>query len=114
LYLGAAFAPALIFFAVTGAWQLFDLHKNSRNGERKAIRVLAELSAIHKNSHQLGTPAASPTPLRYFSLAASLGLVVTTALGLVMAFRFTARPAGVIGCLAIGIFLPLALLWAFH
>jgi hypothetical protein len=50
LYIGVFIAPAVIFFAVTGAVQTFNLHKT---GERKGYtppRILAVLARIHKDA----------------------------------------------------------------
>lgn len=50
LYIGVFIAPAVVFFAVTGALQTFALHKT---GERKGYtppRALAVLARIHKDA----------------------------------------------------------------
>jgi hypothetical protein len=56
LYIGVFIAPAVIFFAITGAIQTFNLHKT---GERKGYtppKVLAVLARIHKDA----TPILAP------------------------------------------------------
>ena len=114
LYLGALFAPLLIFFAATGAWQLFGLHQDAKDGSYRAPAVLSALAAVHKHSHLPGTPSKAATPLRWFSLAAAIGLVATTALGIAMAFRFTASWSRVALCLTAGTLAPAALLWIYR
>jgi len=114
LYLGTLFAPLLIFFAATGAWQLFGLHQDAKDGSYRAPPALSALAAVHKHSHLPGTPNKSAAPLRWFSLAAALGLVATTALGIAMAFRFTASWPRVALCLAAGTLAPAALLWIYR
>ena len=114
LYLGVLFAPLLIFFAASGAFQLFWLHENAKDGSYTAPPVLSALGTVHKNSHLPGTPKKAGTPLRWFSLAASLGLIATTALGLVMAFRFTASWKPVALSLAAGTVVPAALLFLYR
>jgi uncharacterized iron-regulated membrane protein len=109
-YLGVLFAPLLIFFAATGSWQLFGLHQNAKDGSYTAPAYLSAPAVIHKNSHLPGTPRTVPTPLRWFSLAAALGMIGTTVLGLVLAFRFTAKTSRVWACLAAGILVPVILL----
>lgn len=50
LYIGVFIAPAVIFFAITGAVQTFNLHKT---GERKGYtppKILAVLARIHKDA----------------------------------------------------------------
>jgi len=50
----------------------------------------------------------SPFPLKIFVLLMSLGLIVTTVLGVWMAFKYSKNKAVVWGLLALGTFLPLA------
>ncbi len=113
LYLGCLFAPMLIFFAVTGSWQIFNWHQSTKDGSYVAPRALAILSDIHKDAHIPPTRRASPAPVRYFMLAAALGLIMTTVIGVIMAYRFSRRPLVATICLAIGIFLPAVLLWIY-
>jgi hypothetical protein len=114
LYLGCLFAPALIFFAVSGAWQLYRFHDNAKDGSYKAPQAVQALSAIHMNSHLAGTRASVYAPLRTFSTAAAVGLVITTLLGVVMAFRFSRSVVTPIVCLAAGIAIPAVLLWVYR
>jgi hypothetical protein len=113
LYLGCLFAPLLIFFAVTGSWQLFNWHQSTKDKSYIAPPALAALSFIHKDAHIPGTPGREPTPLRYFMLAAGGGLVATSVIGIVMAYRFSQRPMVATVCLFAGIALPAALLWIY-
>lgn len=113
LYLGCLFAPILIFFAVTGSWQLFNWHQSTKDKTYIAPPALAALSFIHKDAHIPGTPGREPTPLRYFMLAAGAGLVATSVIGIVMAYRFSQRPMVATVCLFAGIALPAALLWIY-
>lgn len=85
LYLGCLFAPILILFAVSGAWQLFNFHKTKKDGSYVAPESLVAISAIHMESHLAGTPGRNFTPLRFFMVAASAGLVITSLLGVIMA-----------------------------
>ena len=112
LYLGCLFAPMLIFFAVTGAWQLFDLHRGRKDNSYTPPRWVSLLSDIHQHQHI--SPANSPSPLRYFFLAGALGLVITTILGIVMAFRFGRNQTGVILSLVGGVAVPVAFLLVYH
>ena len=127
LYLGCLFAPVLIFFAVTGAWQLFGLHRGTKDGYRPP-QVVSLLSEIHKFQHfpvtstnpdTSSNPRPRPfqtsyniedTPLRYFILAASVGLVVSTILGIIMAFRFGRSRISAILCLLAGVVVPVIIL----
>jgi ABC-type nitrate/sulfonate/bicarbonate transport system permease component len=114
LYLGCLFAPILIFFAVTGAWQVFDWHQSQKDGSYVAPRTLRVLSSIHKDAHIPPTRRSSPAPVRYFMFAAALGLVLTTVIGVIMAYRFSRQPLVATICLAIGALLPAVLLWVYR
>ena len=110
LYLGCLFAPALIFFAVTGAWQLYRMQDTKKDGSYVAPPTIQTLSAVHMNSHLPGKRASDYTPLRAFWLLTAAGLVATTALGVVMAFRFSRSALVPIAWLAAGIGIPLVIL----
>ena len=114
LYLGCLFAPILIFFAVTGSWQLFNWHESKKDRTYTAPPALAALSFVHKDAHLPGTPGRQSTPLRYFMLAAAAGLVTTTVIGVVMAYRFSRRPLVATVCLLLGIVLPSLWLWLYR
>jgi hypothetical protein len=114
LYLGCVFAPVLIFFAVSGSWQLFNWHESTRDHTYTAPRALAVLSNIHKEGHVPPTPNRRPTPLRYFLFAAAVGLVTTTVLGVIMAYRFSQRPLVATISLLAGIIVPGGLLWIYR
>jgi hypothetical protein len=114
LYLGCLFAPMLIFFAVTGSWQLFNWHESKKDKTYTAPPTLAALSFVHKDAHIPGTPGRQPTPLRYFMLASAFGLVATTIVGIIMAYRFSQRPLVATICLLSGIALPGLLLWIYR
>jgi len=114
LYLSCLFAPILIFFAVTGSWQLFNWHESKKDKTYTAPSALAALSFVHKDAHIPGTPGRQPTPLRYFMLASAFGLIATAGLGIVMAYRFSKRPVAATVCLLLGIALPALLLWIYR
>jgi hypothetical protein len=48
LYFGVFIAPALIFFALTGAMQTFNLHETSQGSSYKPTTFLATMAQIHK------------------------------------------------------------------
>ena len=113
LYLGCLFAPTLIFFAVSGSWQLFNWHQTTKDKSYVAPPALAALSYVHKEAHVSGTPARQPTPLRYFLCAAAIGLVISTVLGVIIAYRFSRRPLVATICLLAGIAAPALMLWIY-
>ncbi len=114
LYLGCLFAPALIFFAVSGSWQLFRAHDDEKNGSYRAPPVLKALSAVHMNSHLPGKRASVYTPLKTFSLLAAAGLILSTVLGVVMAFRFSSTAVTPALLLGAGVLIPCLILYAYR
>jgi hypothetical protein len=114
LYLGCLFAPALIFFAVTGTWQLYRLQDSAKDGSYTAPRALHVLSAVHTNSHLPGKRALESTPLHLFFVLAAAGLILSTVLGVVMAFRYSSSALTPLLLLAGGIAVPLAVLYLYR
>jgi hypothetical protein len=69
-YLGVFIAPSILFFAVTGAWQLFSLHE--AHGGYRPPPLIEKLSAVHKDQRfgakseptrsEHGSPASDTKP----------------------------------------------------
>ena len=113
LYLGCFFAPLLILFLLSGTWQMFNWHKDSREpGGYKAPVVIKSLSQVHTNQRWSdGKIRSKPSDtFRYLIVLMSLGILVTTVLGIIMAFKYT-RPWMVWACLLAGIIIPFLLLF---
>lgn len=140
-YSAAFFAPAILFFSITGAFQTFNLHKPLPGYQPPA--VLQALASMHKNqnlnvkyvdgagpkaSKRDKTPKAdkpdeapkAPPPLRsqiaqwvlkVFAALVSVGLAATTILGLYMAWQTTRRRA-VLLFFAAGMVLPMLVMMA--
>jgi len=131
-YLGMLIAPSVLFFALTGAVQLFSLHE-AHDGYVPPP-LIEKLSAVHKDqvfasSRHHGPPpgakpagpaAASPPDedgpkhatlaLKAFFLVVALGLAASTALGVWIGLtRAQHRQVGW-GLLAVGAILPVVLL----
>jgi len=105
LFIGVFIAPSILFFACTGALQLFSLHE--AHGSYEPPALIEALSKIHKDqvfaveekepagpgkSHHAGhhdhhdeAPKANTIALKWFFLAVAGGLIVSTCLGLWMA-----------------------------
>lgn len=111
-YLGVLLAPLLLFFALSGAWQTLHLHENSKDGSYQAPTVLSILSDIHE--HQRVGSGNRSVAFTGFVLVAALGLMTTTILGILMAFRFAQEPTLIWVLLSLGVVLPLLLLWLGH
>ena len=111
-YMGLFFSPAILFFAFSGALQTFNLHKPNKTTGYVPPAWLLELSQLHKDqriappkvkakaapvdsdSEEMATPKKAPKsekstlPLKGFTLVMSIGLIVSTLLGIYMAFRY--------------------------
>ncbi|HKT27962.1 PepSY domain-containing protein [Dyella sp.] len=138
LYIGVFIAPAVLFFAFTGGLQVFGLHESSRGSDYKPPAWLAVAAQLHKKqtdvlpqrrarpvenaqpgatpvpvvSAELAKPAAPlrhPLPLKIFSAFVSLGLFISTLLGLYMAYRYTRKHVVISVLLVAGTIFPIVL-----
>ncbi|HEX4179157.1 MAG TPA: hypothetical protein VHY32_00045 [Caulobacteraceae bacterium] len=136
-YIGAFIAPSVLFFAATGALQLFSLHE--AHGDYKPPVLFEKLGALHKDQafaaesdHHDGPPPsahgakAAPaddddhdhppaTPprawaLKWLFLTVAIGLIVSTVLGVWMAITLSRRKAVVWTLLILGAALPILIL----
>jgi hypothetical protein len=105
-YLGAFCAPMLIFFAISGSWQMLNLHKSKKDGSYKAPAAVHFASDLHMAEDLQGPQKWAFRSILWLAAAC---LVTTSAIGLAMAFRL--EPAkGRVGLLVLaGIALPLLL-----
>jgi hypothetical protein len=135
-YSGAFFAPAILFFSITGAFQTFNLHKPMPGYRPPA--ALQALASMHKNQNlhvKYADPAGAkagkrdkpddgpkpPPPrmesqvaqlaLKVFTALVCIGLSATTMLGLYMSWRTTRRRA-VLLWFAAGAVLPMLVMLA--
>ncbi len=136
-YLGAFIAPSVIFFALTGALQLFGLHE-AHDGYRPAP-IVEKLSRVHKDqmfslgphralptgAAQAGPaphrapapqgndrPAASTVLLKGFFLVVALGLALSTAFGMWIGLTRPRDKTTMIALTIAGAAIPLVLLLA--
>lgn len=136
-YLGTFFAPAIIFFSFSGALQLFGLHEERPGSSYRPPAWVEKLGQVHK--HQILTaPPKRPRPVtgaterpekqraaapggpprdslatqavQWFFLFMSVGLIVTTLLGIYMSFKYNRDRRIIWGLLLTGTALPIALL----
>ncbi len=112
LYLGVFFAPLLLFFLVSGCWQTFNLNHASEDGSYEPPAIIKSFSQVHKNQRWVdGKMAPQPSgPFRCLIVLMAAGLLATTMLGVVMAFKYT-RGWIVWGSLFLGVAIPWSLLW---
>jgi hypothetical protein len=113
LYLGCLFAPLLIYFALSGTWQLYHLNGLPKDAPATQMQtVLHALSAPHTHST---FPGGNPKEDRSkifagFALLTAIGLIVSTVLGILLAIRFGKSRGWVYVALASGALLPIIFL----
>lgn len=137
-YVGVFLAPAILFFAFSGAVQTFSLHEDKGWGGQPPPAWLAWMASVHKDQtlphakppkpaakpdaaaakhaddhaddHHEGSHGPSPVPLKIFVLLLAIGLITSTLLGLTIALTNRAMRRTSILLLAAGTVLPLLLL----
>jgi hypothetical protein len=112
LWLGVLFSPAILFFAFTGILQTFGWHEAHKNSAYMAPAWIAKLAQIHKHQ-QLARASGgpSPLPLKWFVALMGAGLIITSLLGIYMAFKYQRNAWIVWGLIAAGVMLPVILLY---
>jgi hypothetical protein len=141
LCLGTLFAPAIVFFAFTGALQTFGLHEAKKSMVSDPPAWIATLAEVHKDqrlrfkdssqaeassrtldqdrtggkvevhSETSSPKASSGLPMKIFVLVMSFGLISTTSLGLFMAFKYNRSKPLIWTLLVLGTVIPAALLF---
>jgi hypothetical protein len=129
LYLGLLFAPSILFFSFSGAFQLFGLHE-SQPGDPPPARWIATMAQVHKSqnldvrekpSGPARPPSARKSPptapsaaapgenlaLKWYFCFMAVGLMVTTLLGIYMAFQYNRDRRVIWGLLSAGVLIPL-------
>lgn len=102
-YLSCLVAPAMLAFAISGAWQAFRLNDARKDGSYRPAAVVQTISQIHK-AERLKGPAALAFKVTQVLLA--LAFATTAVLGVVMALRIARPVRWVVACLALGILIP--------
>jgi hypothetical protein len=131
-YVGMLIAPTVLFLAVTGVLQIYNLHE--AHGPYVPAPIIEKLSSVHKDQvfklkHEGGPPpplnrpapgAAAPaeqhhrpklavTLLKAYFACVAVALICSTCLGLWIALRAPLRRRTHIWLLAIGTVVPFAL-----
>lgn len=138
-YFGVFIAPSVLFFALTGAVQIFSLHE-AHGGYIPPV-VVEKLSSLHKDQvfaaghhhegpHPNEAPPADAPPaakhtdddddklkpatlvLKYFFLLVAICLAISTCFGLWMGLTQTRRKGLAWVLLIAGLFVPLGLVLA--
>jgi hypothetical protein len=136
-YLGTFFAPAIFFFAFSGALQTFSLHESNDDGSYTAPAWIMTIASIHKDQKLPGPPhkhvhpapqaeqpaGAAPAAahdedeaephssllLKCFVLLLAIGLMTSAALGIYMALQSRNNRKVTWGMLAAGIVVPVVM-----
>lgn len=113
LYLGCFFAPLLIFFLVSGCWQTFNFHHDSKSPDGfRSPELVKSLSSLHTEQSwkEKDEGGRASEPFKYLIILMSLGILATTVLGIVLAFKYV--QAWIVWlCLFAGIGVPWFLIW---
>jgi hypothetical protein len=117
-YIGLFIAPSVLFFALTGALQIFNLHEAHDN--YTPPRLLQKLSAVHQDQvfeasdehhHAPGDDdkiSGSTLALKWYFCAVAVGLVVSSLIGIWMGLTQIRRKALAWILLIAGTLLPLS------
>jgi hypothetical protein len=129
-YVGAFIAPSVLFFATTGALQLFTLHE--AHGNYEPAPFVQKLGMLHKdqafvlkphsdspaiNRHDAAPraaanekgPSLSAMALKWFFLVIAGGLATSTGLGLWMGLAQSPRKRLILALFLAGAAIPLVL-----
>jgi hypothetical protein len=113
LYLGVFFAPLLIFFTATGWYQTVNIDRLKSPGEAETLAQ--KLRVVHTDQiYPTETEFSKPSSAKAFQwlvVVMSVALLITTALGLWLAFKTTPKSWPVWISLVLGLLVPVLLLW---
>ncbi len=111
LYLGCFFAPLLIFYVATGWYQ--TVHPDRRKGVADSNDLISRLNRVHVEQYYPSESASGYSTYLFRGLVVgmAIAMVTTVALGVVLAFRFSRNKWPVWLALALGLALPIVLLW---
>src|SRR5205814_6128012 len=111
LYRGCFFAALLIFYVATGWYQ--TVNPDRRKGVSDSTELVSRLSRVHVEQYY-PTESATGYRTRLFRalvVIMAVALNVTVILGIILAFRTSRDKWPVWLALALGIVLPVLLLW---
>jgi hypothetical protein len=97
-------------------WRLANLSTSGYREGRQLHRARRAQNTlpIHTNQHLPGGKGSNRTPLHVFALLSAIGLVATTLLGVVMAFRVSRGIMAPLLCLIGGVALPALILLVYR
>ena len=113
IFLGVFFAPFLIYFSLSGAWQVFRFNDLPREGTPSSSqKILHALSDPHTHATLPGNDAKKEQSLlfKFFEIAMAVGFVVTAVLGIQMALQIARQRRAVLVALVAGTVIPILFL----
>lgn len=113
LYLGCLFAPLIIYFAISGAWQVFRFNDVPESGGTALQSLLHAASAPHTHST---LPGANPKQhqsqgFNWIAVMMGVGMAVTSILGIVIALQSARSRRWAAVCLVGGLLVPVLFLF---
>ena len=125
-YAGVFFAPTIIFFALSGVFQVFKLHETYRETPGAQGGPIAWMSQVHKESALIppkAAPAKAPardaasppraersSPFKWFAALMGISLIGASLAGLWIAFNYPKRRQSFFATLLAGFVVPIVLL----
>ncbi|HAM71778.1 MAG TPA: hypothetical protein DCM86_09060 [Verrucomicrobiales bacterium] len=111
LYLGCFFAPMLLFYVGTGWYQTLQMDRRKSPGEAETL--VSRLVAVHTDQIYPASYANSWSPqlFRILVVIMSVALILSVALGIVLAFRVMKKKGLVWLSLIMGLVVPALTLW---
>lgn len=113
IFLGVFFAPFLIYFSISGAWQVFRLNDLPKDGEPTTQqKILHALSEPHTHATLPGNSAKTDQSLAFkiFEIVMAAGFVITAVLGIQMALQIAKQRRAAIAALIAGTLIPILFL----
>ena len=136
--MGMFLAPTVILFAFSGALQIFRLQEAPPGSTSQPPSWIVFLAGVHKDQRAESAPPAKPAPpaaeaapapkpaappegqparrkrstiLMWFFALAAIGIITSTVLGIVMAFKYNRDRRVIWTLLAAGTLLPVVMLF---
>jgi hypothetical protein len=114
LFLGVFFTPLLVFFVATGWYQTLNPDRLKSPGEAETLlqkfRVV-HTDMIYPGEREFSRPS-SPKLFQGLVGVMSAAVLITTALGVYLAFKTVRGKGWVLFWLVVGLAVPVCLLWA--
>jgi hypothetical protein len=98
-YLGVFFSPLILFFSISGIWQVLDIKHP----------LLNKLSTLHWNSALESGFSFSNSWVEVLVIVMAFGLILSTVFGLIISFKYSQRKKTTIISFVLGLVIPVIL-----